>query len=75
MKEKTKKMTFKEVYDSLPKVTTPKMEFVAHIAAITFKSENAVRMWLAGVRQPDALTQKVIEQDLGIPASSLFPSN
>ena len=33
----------------------------------------AVRCWVAGVYQPDALAQEVIERELGIPACELFP--
>ncbi len=73
-KKETKKMTFREVYEALPKVTTPKADFVQRMAALTCRSENAVRQWIAGVRYPDLLAQRVIEQELGIPAEDLFPN-
>lgn len=47
--------------------------FIQKIATITKRSESAVRCWVAGVYQPDALAQEVIERELGIPASELFP--
>ena len=37
------------------------------------KSEKTVRMWIAGVQTPDALTQKVIAEELGVPQDQLFP--
>lgn len=51
----------------------PKKAFIQKIATITKRSESAVRCWVAGVYQPDALAQEVIERELGIPASELFP--
>ena len=72
-KKSAKEQTFIEVYESLPKVASPKAEFVTRIANVTYRSENAVRQWLAGTRVPDLLTQKAIERELGIPAETLFP--
>ena len=72
-KKATKKMTFREVYENLPSVITPKMEFVKRMAKLTCRSENAVRQWIAGARVPDQLAQRTIEQELGIPAEALFP--
>ena len=71
--ETPKKRTLVEVYESLPKVASPKAEFITRLANATYRSENAVRMWVAGVRVPDQLTQKAIERELGIPAEELFP--
>lgn len=68
--------TFKELYDNLPErsaVKAPKTEFVERIASITMKSVKTVRCWLAGIQVPDALTQSMIEKELGIPCTSLFP--
>ena len=38
------------------------------------KSEMTVRGWLTERSAPDKLTQKVIEDTVGIPASELFPT-
>lgn len=73
-KDEKKAMTLAEVYEALPKVASPKAEFIARLAAVTYRSENAVRMWVSGARTPDILTQNVISQELGIPASELFPT-
>ena len=65
-----------EYYKSLPDrrvVKAPKSAFVEYIAHKTLKSEKTVRMWIAGVQTPDALTQKVIAEELGVPQDQLFP--
>lgn len=64
--------SFREIYFSMDN-TPPKKAFIQKIATITKRSESAVRCWVAGVYQPDALAQEVIERELGIPASELFP--
>lgn len=69
--------SFREIYDALPgrsTVKTPKTEFVERIAAVTKRTTQTVRMWLNGSQNPDALAQSVIEKELGIPATDLFPS-
>lgn len=68
--------TFRGLYDSLPErnsVKAPKTEFVGRIAAVTMKSTKTVRCWLAGAQVPDALSQSMIEKELGIPCNELFP--
>ena len=67
--------TFRELYDTLPQKTAvaPKSEFINRIAKITCKSTKTVYCWLAGVQVPDALAQSVIEKELKVPASVLFP--
>ena len=68
--------SFVEYYKSLPDrrvVKAPKSAFVEYIAHKTLKSEKTVRMWIAGVQTPDALTQKVIAEELGVPQDQLFP--
>lgn len=70
------KMTFRQLYDSLPErqaVRAPKVAFIERIARTTCKSTKTVRGWLSGAYKPDPLTQKVIERDLQIPATVLFP--
>lgn len=68
--------SFIEYYKSLPDrrvVKAPKSAFVEYIARKTLKSEKTVRMWIAGVQTPDALTRKVIAEELGVPENQLFP--
>ena len=70
--------TFRGYYDSLPdrKISkAPKSAFVDRIAEITMKSTKTIRCWLAGTQKPDALAQAMIEKELGIPASELFPED
>ena len=71
-------MTFRQLYDSLPDrsaVKAPKTEFVERIAGITMKSVKTVRCWLAGTQKPDALSQSIIEKELGVTATILFPES
>lgn len=68
-------MTLRERYDqakSQPKPETPAVAFVREVAAVTKKSEVAVRRWLAGV-EPDALTQQVLAAHFGTTPDQLFP--
>lgn len=37
------------------------------------KSTKTVRCWLAGTQKPDALSQSVIEKELGVSSNILFP--
>lgn len=70
--------SFRQIYNDLQDrsaVKAPKTEFVERIASLTMKSTKTVRCWIAGVQKPDALTLSVIEKDLGIPGSVLFPNN
>ena len=70
--------TFIGYYDALPdrKISkAPKSAFVDRIAEITMKSTKTIRCWLAGTQKPDALAQAMIEKELGIPASELFPED
>lgn len=64
--------TFREIYFSMDN-TPPKKAFIQKMASLTKRSESAVRCWVAGMFQPDALAQDVIEKELGIPAAELFP--
>ena len=51
----------------------PKAAFVERMAKITCKSTKTVWGWISGAYTPDPLTQKVIEAELKIPATVLFP--
>lgn len=69
---------FRGIYDSLPErrvVKAPKSAFVDRIAAITMKHPNTVRCWLAGTQKPDALSRAMIEKELKVPSSELFPED
>ena len=63
-----KKPTFREIYDSMDR-----RAFVKRIATATRRSETAVYNWISGKHRPDALAQEKIEEELGIPATTLFP--
>lgn len=68
-------MTLKEIYEEVKtqKVITPAAAFVAEIAAVTKKSEIAVRRWLGGQAVPDALTQEVLAKHFKTTPEKLFP--
>ena len=69
-------MTFRQLYKSLPErqaVKAPKAAFVERMAEITCKSTKTVWGWISGAYTPDPLTQKVIEAEIKIPATVLFP--
>ena len=69
-------LSFRQIYNQLPDRSTvkaPKTEFVERIANVTMKSTKTVRCWLSGTQKPDALSQSMIEKELGVGASVLFP--
>lgn len=66
--------SFGEVYNGLPERTkAPKQAFVERIAELCMCSQQTVRMWVQGKQRPDALKQKLISEELGIPQEELFP--
>lgn len=66
-------LSFKDRYEALDEVPTPKQEFVRRIANATERSEQTVYNWLRGVFKPDKLCKKAISMELGIPVEILFP--
>ena len=58
-------LSFKDRYEALDEVPTPKQEFVRRIAT--------VYNWLRGVFKPDKLCKKAISHELGAPVEILFP--
>ncbi len=74
--DKQKQSTFREIYHAFPKRNidmTQRQQFVERIATVTKKSKKTIYCWIAGAYKPDALSQSMIEKELGIPASELFP--
>lgn len=71
-KTKTAK-SLRELYDELGEPITPKKAFIQRIANATGASEFTVRMWINGRQTPLIGIQKLVEQELGIPAEVLFP--
>lgn len=73
-------MTLKELYNnakSQPKPETPAAAFVKEIAAVTKKSEIAVRRWLTdsdSSAEPDALTKEVLARHFNTTPEELFPT-
>ena len=58
-------LSFKDRYEALDKIPTPKQEFVRRIAN--------VYNWLRGTFSPDKLCKKAISKELGAPIEILFP--
>ena len=70
-------MTLKDLYEQAkmqPKPETPANAFVREIAAATKKTENAVRRWISGETEPDALTQEVLAKHFNTTPEELFPN-
>lgn len=74
-------MTLKEIYARVkqePRPDTPANAFVKELAAITKKSELAVRRWLSDAEgsstTPDALTREVLARHFNTTAEELFPN-
>lgn len=69
-------MTFAELYQQakeMERPVTPATAFVREIADLTKKSEPAVRRWLSGDSEPDALTQDVLAKHFNTTPQQLFP--
>ena len=66
-------LSFKDRYEALDKIPTPKQEFVRRIANATERTEQTVYNWLRGTFSPDTLCKKAISKELGAPIESLFP--
>ena len=54
---------------------TPAAAFIREISEVTKKSEIAVRRWLSGETEPDALTQEVLAKHFDTTPQQLFPKN
>lgn len=71
-------MTLAELYQhakEMERPVTPATAFVREIADLTKKSEIAVRRWLSGDSEPDALTQEVIAKHFNSTPQQLFPKH
>ncbi len=53
----------------------PATAFIREIARVTKKSEIAVRRWLSGETEPDALTQEVLAKHFNTTPQQLFPKD
>lgn len=71
-------MTLVEHYQQVKKQArpvAPATAFIREIAEVTKKSELAVRRWLSGESEPDALTQDVLAKHLNTTPEKLFPQS
>lgn len=70
-------MTFKDYYLKAKArkrvVPTNAQLFITEIANYTHKSEQTIRMWLAGTQKPDELTQAVLAAKFKTTPQELFP--
>lgn len=65
--------TFKHIYNEVKTQPSPASQWIGEVADLTKKSEHTVRMWIAGVQQPDDLCKQVLSDYFGIPTEELFP--
>lgn len=65
--------TFFDLYEEEKSKPTAAQVFVKKIAKLTHRTENTVRMWLAGQQTPDELVQSIIAKEYGVSAATLFP--
>ncbi|MDE7402759.1 MAG: hypothetical protein K2M87_05045 [Muribaculaceae bacterium] len=69
-------MTLIELYQNAKKQqkpVAPATAFILEVIEVTKKSEPAVRRWLSGATEPDALTQSVLAEHFGTTPEELFP--
>ncbi len=69
-------MTLSERYEQIKAEMpmSPARAFLLEVANVTKKSELAVRRWLSGESEPDALTKEVLARHFNCTADELFPS-
>ncbi|MDE6276858.1 MAG: hypothetical protein K2M06_02000 [Muribaculaceae bacterium] len=71
-------MTLLELYQQAKQQTrpvAPATAFVREVCEVTKKSEIAVRRWLSGDSEPDALTQSVLAEHFDTTPEELFPKS
>ena len=51
----------------------PATAFILKVASVTRKTELAVRRWLSGETEPDALTKEVLARHFNTTPQELFP--
>lgn len=73
--EEIKKKTLKFYYDSLPKQTSPKSDFIREVAERCKLSEQTVRFWIYDKFKPSREEfYEVLSEMTGIPKDDLFES-
>lgn len=68
-------MTLLELYQqakSQGRPVSPATAFIREVAQVTKKSEIAIRRWLSGESEPDALTQEVLARHFNTTPEELF---
>ena len=69
-------MTLIERYQNAkkqPRPIAPGVAFIREVAKVTKKSEVAVRRWISGEAEPDALTKEVLANHFKTSPTLLFP--
>ena len=69
----TQSKSFADFYYEARGKRHPSAEFVAEIAALTHRTQIAVRKWISGENTPDYNCQEIIAKHLGAPREQLFP--
>lgn len=68
-------MTLLELYQKAKnqeRPVAPATAFIREVAQVTKKSEIAIRRWLSGETEPDALTQEVLARHFNTTPEELF---
>jgi len=73
IKRTMKAKSFFDFYEEEKSKPTAAQAFVSKMASLTHRSENTVRMWLAGQQTPDELAQSIIAKELNVSIDALFP--
>jgi hypothetical protein len=70
------KLVLTHYYDSLPKLSAPKTNFVREVANKCNVVEATVRLWIKGDTKPsDEKHLKILSEITGIPTNKLFEEN
>ena len=71
--EESRKMTLKDYYDSLPKASCPKSDFIMSVANECGVTYNTVCNWIRGAYQPTKEHYvEVLSKHTGIPKEELW---
>ena len=72
-KKKLEKMTLKCYFDSIPKYTSPRKDFISEVAHKCGVTEQTVRNWcIYGIKPSDYKYLKVLSEVTGIGVNDLF---
>lgn len=62
----------KEIYNSVPKVITPKKAFRMDLCNLTGKREQTIKGWLSGTQVPKRHHVELLAEHFGVDPDTLF---